>query len=537
MPHDSTRDWWRHAAIYQIYPRSFADGNDDGVGDLAGIRDRLWYLRELGIDAIWLSPWFPSPMADAGYDVADYRDIDPAFGTLAAAEQLIGEVHRAGIRVIIDIVPNHCSDQHAWFQRALAEGPGSAARELFWFRPGRGENGERPPNNWNSVFGGRAWTRAADGEWYLHLFAPAQPDLNWRHPQVRTEFADILRFWFDRGVDGIRIDSAAMCAKDPELTDFDPATPPDPHPYVDREDIHDIYREWRRIADGYPEPRALIGEVWLADSERFANYLRADELHAAFNFDFLGCPWDPKMLRACIENTLASHARVDAPSTWVLCNHDVTRTVTRYGRTDTGFDHAMRQARHLSPSDEATGLRRARAAALLTLALPGSVYVYQGEELGLPEVETLPDAVRQDPMYVRSGCTDPGRDGCRVPLPWSAGGPAYGFGAAQPWLPPPPGWAARSVAAQRPDPASILRLYQRALAIRQAQAGLGDGPMSWLDTGEDVLAFGRPGDFACVVNLSADPIELPPHRTVLVSSADLVGGRLPSDAAAWLWTG
>ncbi|GAA1409224.1 glycoside hydrolase family 13 protein [Catellatospora coxensis] len=538
MFHNDARDWWRHAVIYQVYPRSFADANGDGVGDLAGIRAKLGYLHTLGINAIWFSPWYPSPMADAGYDVADYRDIDPSFGTLAEAEALIAEAHELDIRIIVDIVPNHCSDAHAWFQRALAEGPGSPARDLFWFRAGRGEHGELPPNDWHSVFNGPAWTRVADGEWYLHLFAPEQPDLNWENPLVRDEFEDILRFWFDRGVDGIRIDSAAMCVKDPELADFDPAAPPTPHPFVDRDEIHDIYRSWRTVADSYETPRALIGEVWLADIDRFAQYLRADEMHAAFNFDFLGCPWDAKALRHCVDATLASHAGVGAPSTWVLCNHDVTRTVTRYGRAETGFEHGLRQARHLTPTDEALGLRRARAAALLTLALPGSVYVYQGEELGLPDVEQLPDDTRQDPIYHRSGGTDPGRDGCRVPLPWSSAGSSHGFspsGAAPAWL-PQPDWAHLTVEAQQADPGSMLRLYQAALAVRGAEAGLGDGPMTWLDTPEQVVAFTRPGGFTCVVNLSTEAVELPEHSAVLLASVEPAGGRLPADAAAWLRT-
>ncbi|WP_290863051.1 alpha-amylase family glycosyl hydrolase [Hamadaea sp.] len=538
MLDDDTRDWWRHAAIYQVYPRSFADGDGDGVGDLAGIRARLGYLHDLGIDAIWFSPWFPSPMADAGYDVADYRDIDPVFGTLAEAEQLIAEARRLGIRTIIDIVPNHCSDRHAWFQQALAEGPGSPARELFWFRPGRGEHGELPPNDWQSIFGGRAWTRVRDGEWYLHLFAAEQPDLNWDHPRVRAEFEDILRFWFDRGVDGIRIDSAAMCAKDPYLADFDPAAPPEPHPYSDRDEVHDIYRAWRQIADSYEPKRALIGEVWLGDTERFARYLRSDEMHTAFNFDFLGCPWDAKALRGCVDATLASHAPVGAPSTWVLANHDVTRTVTRYGRADTGFEHALRQARHQVHTDIPTGTRRARAAALLTLALPGAVYLYQGEELGLPEVEDLPDHARQDPFFFRTQKTDPGRDGCRVPLPWSKTGANHGFspaGGAPAWLPQPTEWAELTADDQAGDPDSMLTLYRTAFAVRGAEPGLGDGPMSWLDIdAADVLAFARPGGFACVVNLSGGPVELPAYEEILLASAPLDGGRLPVDTAVWL---
>ncbi|MFC5007908.1 glycoside hydrolase family 13 protein [Dactylosporangium cerinum] len=524
----STADtrWWRDAAIYQIYPRSFADHNGDGVGDLAGVRARLGYLRDLGVDAIWFSPWFPSPMADAGYDVADYRDIDPSFGTLDEATALIAEAHALGIRIIIDVVPNHTSVAHAWFQRALVD---QAYRDRFWFRDGRGD---LPPNDWGSIFGGPAWTQVADGQWYLHMFDAGQPDFNWDNPVVREEFEDILRFWFDRGVDGIRIDSAAMVVKDPALPDFDPASPPDPHPWNDRDEIHDVYRGWRRVADSYPGERALIGEVWLADQQRFALYLRPDELHAAFNFDFLGCPWDAKALRRCVDETLDAHAAVGAPATWVLSNHDVTRHVTRYGRVETGFEHDLRQTRHLAPTDLALGTRRARAAALLTMALPGSVYVYQGEELGLPEVEDLPAAARQDPFFARTGGADPGRDGCRVPLPWSGTAPPYGFGGDG-WLPQPADWAQWAVEAESADPSSMLNLYRRALALRHAEPGLGDGPMAWLDAPADVLAFTRDGGFACVVNLSGAPVDLP-AGVVLLTSGDLDDGRLPVDTSAWL---
>ena len=528
--------WWRHAVIYQVYPRSFADGTGDGIGDLAGIRARLPYLAELGVDALWLSPWYPSPMADAGYDIADHRDIDPVFGTLAEAEALIEEAHRSGLRIIVDVVPNHCSVAHPWFVEALAAGPGSAAREAFWFRPGRGDRGELPPNDWQSIFGGPAWTRTTNpdgspGEWYLHLFAPEQPDFNWGNPKVADEFESILRFWLDRGVDGIRIDSAALLCKDPELPDTD-----EPDPYTDRDELHDIYRSWRRIADEYGN-RALIGEIWLPDIERFTRYLRPDELHQAFNFDFLGCHWDAAALRACIDDTLAAHRPVDAPATWVLSNHDVVRHVTRYGRADTSFSLQHRQ--HRAPSDLDLGTRRARAAALLSLSLPGAAYVYQGEELGLPEVEELPDAVRQDPMFHRSGGTDVGRDGCRVPLPWAGKRPPFGFtpagSDAVPWLPQPDDWADLTAQAQRDDPDSMLALYRRALAIRRATPDLRDERMSWLGAPPGVLSFRRGTGFGCVVNISATPVPLPPHRAVLLTSRPLVDGALPPDTAAWLW--
>ncbi|MEV7789262.1 alpha-amylase family glycosyl hydrolase [Streptomyces sp. NPDC088106] len=514
-------DWWRSAVIYQVYVRSFADGDGDGTGDLAGVRARLPHLAELGVDALWFNPWYLSPMKDGGYDVADYRAIDPAFGTLAEAEKLIAEARELGIRTIIDIVPNHVSDQHPWFRAALA---GGAARELFHFRPGRGEHGELPPNDWRSEFGGPAWTRLPGGDWYLHLFAPEQPDLNWAHPAVRQEHEDILRFWFERGVAGVRIDSAALLVKDPRLPDL---TGRGPHPYVDRDELHGIYRAWRAVADEYGA--VFVGEVWLPDTERFARYLRPDELHTAFNFSFMTCPWDAERLRTSIDETLAEHAPVGAPATWVLANHDVTRTVTRYGRADTGFDFATKAFG--TPADLCLGTRRARAAALLSLALPGAVYVYQGEELGLPEADIPLDRI-EDPMHARSGGTDPGRDGCRVPLPWTADAPHAGFGGA-PWLPQPAGWASYAADRQARDPGSMLSLYRAAIRLRPA---FGDGPLTWLPTADGVLAFTRAdGTTLCVVNLADPPATLPAHTAPLLASGPLSpDGRLPKDTAVWL---
>ena len=524
----SQDDWWRSAVIYQVYVRSFADGDGDGTGDLAGVRSRLPYLAELGVDALWFSPWYLSPMKDGGYDVADYRAIDPAFGSLAEAEKLIAEARELGIRTIVDIVPNHVSDQHPWFRAALAGGP---ERDLFHFRPGRGAHGELPPNGWRSQFAGSTepvWTRLPDGDWYLHLFTPEQPDLNWAHPAVRQEHEDILRFWFERGVAGVRIDSAALLAKDPALPDFVEGR--DPNPFVDRDELHDIYRSWRAVADEYGA--VFVGEVWLPDTERFARYLRPDELHTAFNFSFLSCPWDPDRLRTSIDETLAEHDPIGAPATWVLCNHDVTRTVTRYGRTDTGFDFATKAFG--TPTDLALGTRRARAAALLSLALPGVVYLYQGEELGLPEVELPVDRI-QDPMYFRSGGTDPGRDGCRVPLPWVADAPYAGFGSrGEPWLPQPVGWTSYAVDRQQQTVDSMLNLYREAIRLRPA---LGDGPLTWLPAPEGVLAFTRAEGAICVVNLADTPADLPAHARLLLTSGPLDDqGRLPRDTAAWLQT-
>jgi alpha-glucosidase len=543
-PAEAVDPWWRSAAIYQLYVRSFADGNGDGIGDLTGVRARLSYLAGLGIDAIWFNPWYPSPMSDAGYDISDYRGIDPVFGTLADADGLIAEAHAAGIRIIIDVVPNHCSDQHPWFQAALSAAPGSAERARFWFRPGRGPGGELPPNGWQSIFGGPAWTRITEpdgrpGEWYLHLFAPEQPDFNWANPDVRAEFEDVLRFWFDRGADGIRIDSAAHLTKDASLPEVSTDAPPGPdHPYADRDDVHEVYRRWRAVADEYPD-RVLIGEIWLPDAVRLARYVSPGELHTAFNFPYLCCPWDAAELRAVIDNTLALNGQAGAPATWVLSNHDVDRVVSRLGRPDTAFSLQRRGYFHGLPVGLALGTRRARAAALLTLALPGAVYVYQGEELGLWEVQDIPSELRQDPIWRRSNGADPGRDGCRVPLPWGGNEPPFAFSppgaAGVPWLPQPKEWPYLTVDAEAGDPASMLELYRAALRIRNAEPALGDGSMTWLETPEGVLAFDR-GGLQCVINLSPRATRLPAQAELLLASSPLDGGLLPPDCAVWLRT-
>jgi alpha-glucosidase len=524
--------WWRHAVIYQVYPRSFADADGDGIGDLPGIRSRLPYLHELGIDAVWLSPFYPSPQADAGYDVADYRDVDPLFGTLADADDLIREAHGLGIRVIIDLVPNHTSNRHAWFREALASPPGSPTRARYLFRDGRGPDGSEPPNNWMSNFGGRAWTRVTEpdgtpGQWYLHLFAPEQPDLDWTNGEVRAEFESILRFWLDRGVDGFRIDVAHGLAKDPEMPDLAEhhATSGQAvagHPHWDVDEVHEVYRSWRRVTDGYPGERVFVAEIWVQSFERLVLYLRPDELHTAFNFAFLLAPWNAAALRTAVDQTLASHATVGAPPTWVLSNHDVARHVTRYGGGE-------------------LGTRRARAAALLMLALPGGAYVYQGEELGLPEVLDLPDEVRQDPSFHRTGGREPGRDGCRVPIPWSGTTPSFGFGPAQAsWLPQPAGWAELTAERQAGDPGSMLSLYREALRRRREVPALGDGTLTWLPSGEHMLAFRREPGFACVVNVGGEPADLPEAvrdaKLVLASGPLGQNGALPPDTAAWYAT-
>ncbi len=516
-PHDE-RAWWRHAVVYQVYPRSFADADGDGMGDLPGLIGRLDHLTDLGVDAIWVSPFYPSPLNDGGYDVADYRGVDPRLGTLADVDALIARAHERGIRVLLDLVPNHTSSEHPWFAELLAADPGSPEWDRYLVRPGRGPDRADPPNNWRSVFHGEGWSPVTTpdgrptGYWYLHLFDTTQPDLNWENPQVRAEFRSILRFWFDRGVDGFRIDVAHGLVKQAGLPDF--AYPPadsepalfgadEAHaPFWDQDGVHDIYREWRAVADEYYPPRVFCGETWVPNPERFARYQRPDELHTSFNFTYLEAGWDAVAMRTAIDATIANHALVGAPPTWVLSNHDVVRHRTRLAPRDpvTG------------DLDLASGLRRARAATAFTMALPGSMYLYQGEELGLPEVLDLPDAVRQDPAWRRSGGTDGRRDGCRVPIPWSGSVPSYGFGAGSAsWLPQPSSWARLSVAAQVGVEGSTLEFYRAALGTRRAEAALGDGPLVWLDAPAGVLAFRRPGDpgVTCVLNLGAAPALLP----------------------------
>lgn len=500
--------WWRDAVVYEIYVRSFADASGDGVGDLVGIRERLPYLQRLGVDAIWLTPFYPSPMADGGYDVADYRGVDPLFGTLADFEALVADAHEHGLRVIVDIVPNHSSAQHPWFQAALR----GEWRDRYIFR----SSADRP-NNWQSTFGGPAWTKAPDGEWYLHLFAPDQPDFDWRNPDVQAEFLDILRFWLDRGVDGFRIDVAMGLFKAEGLPDVADQSFMSASPVWGQPEVHEVYREWRKLLDTYPDDRMAVGEVWTDDPEDLARYVRPDELHQSFNFAWLQAPWSATAFRKVIDDTLAT-----VPfATWVLSNHDVVRHRTRYETADPG-----------------TGLARAKAALLTMLALPGSAYIYQGEELGLSEVKDLPPDARQDPVFFQSNGQLPGRDGCRVPLPWAATGTSFGFSpdGVLPWLPQPDEFATLSVAVQSEDPGSTLEFYRRALAVRRELVASIPHTIQWLDSAEDALFFAR-GPLVCVLNCGTEPVPLPPHDEVLLASAFLPEDRLlPPDTAAWLRT-
>jgi alpha-glucosidase len=532
--------WWRRSVVYQVYMRSFADGNGDGTGDIAGLRSRLSYIASLGVDAIWVNPWYESPMHDGGYDVADYRSINPLFGTLDEASRLIEEAGQLGLRVLVDLVPNHTSSEHAWFRAALEAAPGSPERDRYHFLRGKGGNGQHPPNNWTSVFGGSAWSRVPDGEWYLHIFDPSQPDLNWANPEVRSEFCDLLRFWLDLGVSGFRVDVAHALVKAPGYPDvaeevshpLDPPTMGD-HPLWDRPGLHEIIREWRSVLDEYPGS-VMVAEAWLPDWERLATYLRPDEYHQTFDFAFLLAPWAADTMREVIEGSLGATADVGSVPTWVLSNHDVVRTATRYGLPKDIEARHWLLAGDRSLLDAESGLRRARASALLMLALPGSVYIYQGEELGLPEVHDLSEEVLDDPVWERSGHTEKGRDGCRVPIPWRSSGPSFGFGDGGPWLPQPDSWGELSVERQDGLRGSTLELYREAIRIRSERLRQ-DDDLEWLDHGDGVLAFRRGSGLVCIVNFGPDSAPVP-EGDVLLASDPPRGDSLPPDTAMWLST-
>lgn len=554
------QEWWRTSAVYQVYPRSWADSNGDGVGDLPGITAKLPYLRDLGVDALWISPFYTSPMADAGYDVADYRDIDPLFGTLADADKLIARAHELDLRVIVDLVPNHSSDEHEWFKAALAAGPGSPERERYLFRDGKGENGELPPNDWQAIFGGNAWTRVSDADgnpeqWYLHLFDPKQPDFNWNNPEVRDEFVSILTFWLDRGVDGFRVDVAHSLIKADGLPDHaahaqmagtGDASHDNGGPMWDQEGVHEIYRAWRELLDSYnprdtegydsAADRAMCAEAWVSPPERLARYVRPDEFHQAFNFAFLETPWRAADLHESITSSYRSNDSVGAPTTWVLSNHDVVRHATRLA-LPVGQPRPNGIRAEDPQPDAALGLRRALAATALELALPGGAYLYQGEELGLPDHTTMPDEARQDPTWERSEHTEAGRDGCRVPMPWVKDAPSFGFGPSEAtWLPQPEVYGDLAVDQQDGVAGSTLEFYRRMLRERHARE-LGSGSLTWVEgAGDDVVAFvnSRDGheDLWVVTNFG-EPVALPDDAFVVLSSGDADSLTVERDVTVW----
>jgi len=539
--HTTPSDWWRTAVIYQIYPRSFADSTGTGVGDLPGITARLDSLADLGVDAIWLSPFYTSPQRDAGYDVADFMDVDPAFGTLADAQAMFERAHALGLRVIVDIVPNHTSSDHVWFQEALTSEPGSDARDRYIFREGKGPDGSEAPNNWKSVFGGPAWSRVTEpdgtpGQWYLHLFDSSQPDLNWHREEVREYFDGVLRFWLDLGVDGFRVDVAHGLIKDDGLPDYTPTsdfTASDPDaPYWAREGVHDVWRRWRAVLDEYPDDRILAAEAWVDPLSRVAQWVRPDEMHQAFNFAYLRTPWEADAMRTVITDSLREFAAVDAPATWVLSNHDVVRHASRLAITADIPDDAGLGPDSPGLPDAVVGLRRGRAATLVMLALPGSAYLYQGEELGLPEAIDIPGDARQDPTWARTRGEKYGRDGCRVPIPWEADSPAYGFSpSGSSWLPQPPAWAALARDAQDGLSGSTLEMYKHALRVR-AEHGLGRGSLELADHAQAGVLVFTVGDVTVYANTGGVDVPLP-EGTVLLSSAP-VEDTLPADTTVWV---
>jgi alpha-glucosidase len=551
----SDPNWWRQAAVYQIYPRSFADSNADGLGDIKGITAKVPYLKTLGIDAVWLSPFYPSALADGGYDVDDYRDVDPKLGTLADFDEMAKALRAAGIKLIADIVPNHSSNRHEWFKEALASPKGSAARERYIFRDGKGPNGELPPSDWDSVFGGPAWERITEpdgtpGQWYMHIFAKEQPDLNWSSREVRDDFLKTLRFWSDRGVDGFRVDVAHALTKDltePLLSQLELSTAntgtdgfdDGSHPFWDRDEVHDIYVEWREVFNEYHPPRTAVAEAWVHATRR-GRYASPEGLGQAFNFDLLQASFDALEFREIITRNLAEAKETGASSTWVFSNHDVVRHATRYGLPQGTGKHAGSQDGKAwllagAPAEELDlelGLARARAATLLMLALPGSAYLYQGEELGLQEVTEIPDADRQDPAFFRDRGVQIGRDGCRVPLPWKVEGTSFGFGEAGSHLPQPDWFSQYAVEAQEGTQGSTLELYRAALKLRRELQTAED--LEWVENGNpDVLHFRRPGGWQVVANFGGAAVELP-EGAVLVSSSPLEEGSLPANSTAWL---
>ena len=548
-PEDKDLRWWRSSVIYQIYPRSFKDMSGDGIGDLPGITSGLNELAELDIDAVWLSPFFRSPQKDGGYDVADYCDVDPVFGTLDDFSDLVAKADSLGIKVIIDLVPNHCSSEHVLFQAALRASAGSSERDMFIFRDGKGINGEDPPNNWQSHFGGPAWTRVINedgtpGQWYLHLFDTSQPDFNWDNPAVHVEFERVLHFWLQRGVAGFRVDVAHALVKAKGLPDWGGRAngksiegfPGYMAPMFGQDGVHKIFRRWREILDSYDGEKILCAEANVDPVDRVSDWVRNDEMHQAFNFSYLNQIWEAEGLRNVITSSLESFDKVGAPTTWVLSNHDKVRHATRFGLSGRIPRHGDGIGPNDPQPDVEVGNARGRASSLLMLALPGGVYLYQGEELGLPDHTRIPDVYRQDPTFLRTEGERMGRDGCRVPLPWTKEEHSFGFSPmGQTWLPQPDDWKELSREAQRESKDSTLSMYRNALSQRRIRA-LGSGSFAWVDdySDDEVVAFIN-GTTLVIMNMGIDAVGIPNLPVVASSSATAgAGGLLEPDQTVWL---
>ena len=539
-------DWWRQAVVYQIYPRSFADANGDGIGDLVGITSRVPYLKELGVDAVWMSPFYPSELADGGYDVADYRNIDPRIGTLEEFDKLVDAMHAAGIRVFVDIVPNHSSDQHEWFQAALKAPKGSPERDRYIFRDGKGEHGEIRPSELGSHFGPSGWTRITEpdgtpGQWYMHLFAKEQPDFNWDNQEVRDDFIKTLRFWSDRGVDGFRVDVAHALTKNlkdghlPARMRFDLEFMKNDgtDDLFDRDEVHEIYKTWRQVFNEYDPPRVAVAEAWVHANRRAA-YASTEGLGQSFSFDLAFTPWNIKKFKSTIDYNLKASAETGSSNTWVFSNHDVIRHATRFGLPEETLKDLPKWFRSKNRQDvinKELGLARARAATMLILALPGSTYLYQGEELGLQEPLNIPSDQMQDPQWFRSEGSI-SRDGCRVPMPWTPDGPSFGFGPGGAHLPQPEWFKDWNVQSESGVEGSTLEMYRAALKLRRELQTVEKLKWVW-HFNKNVLHFKRPNGWQSITNFGSKPVKLPKGK-LLISSAPVVDGKLPANATAWI---
>ena len=542
------KNWWRQAVIYQIYPRSFKDSNGDGLGDIKGITSKIDYLSSLSLDAVWLSPFFPSALVDGGYDVDDYRDVDPKLGSLADFDEMLAKLHDAGIRIFVDVVPNHSSNLHAWFKEAIAAEPGSAARNRYIFRDGKGASGELPPTDWPSHFAPSAWTHESKmggkhNQWYCHLFAPEQPDWNWDNREIEEDFLKTLKFWADRGVDGFRIDVAHAMKKDlSEPLQSQPRYASHKelelangtNVLFDRNEVHEVYKEWRKLFEQYDPPRVAVAEDNVS-AEGAVKYASTAELGQCFNFELLDANFNANEFKLIIDRALVNAKKAGSSTTWCLNNHDQMRPATKFGLLPTVDRVNWRNSNGTSsPLDEKLGTQSAVAGSMLIMALPGCTYIYQGEELGLHEVMDIPESEIQDPQYLRNHKIDKGRDGCRVPLPWTKSGSSFGFGNGGSHLPQPKHFGDYSIEVESADPSSPLSIFRKALALRKTLIAPED--MTWHETGDaQVLHFSRPNGWNCITNFGRNHYNFEGAGEVIHSSGPLAkSGDLPPATTVWL---